>query len=111
MPTKRSKTPDPRCVEIGRRNQLKWKGFTPAGIQKLREAARKTRPWELSTGPRSVEGRRQSVLNGKRSQKGNLSVRELQAELSLLNGFMAQMEGCRRSAARSQPVSEQNQGG
>lgn len=35
------------------------------------------RPWEHSTGPRSLEGKKRAALNGKNRQIGVLSVREL----------------------------------
>ena len=95
MSTKQTAPPDARRVEIGRRNQLKWKGFTPEGLERVRQAAMKTRPWERSTGPRTPRGKVQAVLNGKRCQKGDRSVRELQAELAGLDGLFRQMDACR----------------
>jgi hypothetical protein len=86
---------DPHRVEIGRKNRLKWKGFTPEGLERVRQAARKTQPWKRSTGPRTPKGKAQAVLNGKRRQKGRLSVRELQAELANLDGLFQQMARCR----------------
>ena len=95
MSSKRNPHADPRRVAIGRQNQLKWKGFTPEGLERVRQAALKTRPWERSTGPRTPRGKVQAVLNGKRCQKGDRSVRELQAELAGLEGLFRQMDACR----------------
>ena len=47
----------------GRENQKKSKGLTEFGRQALREAAYRTRPWERSTGPRTVEGKARSSRN------------------------------------------------
>jgi hypothetical protein len=74
--------PNPRRVAAGRRNVAKRRGLTPEGRARLRAAALANRPWRHSTGPRTARGRMQSVLNGKRRQKGPLSVRELRAEVA-----------------------------
>ena len=66
----RSASPNPRRVEAGRRNRKKWKGFTPEGLERLRQAALTNRPWEHSTGPRTPEGKARVAANGKARQKG-----------------------------------------
>ena len=73
---------DPKRVEVGRRNQLKWKGFTPEGLQRLRESALRRKPWQHSTGPRTAEGKRRAAANGKRRQTAVLSRAELRHELA-----------------------------
>lgn len=50
------------------------------GLERLREAARKNRPWQYAQGPRSEKARAQSVINGKRRQLGPESIRELRRE-------------------------------
>ena len=37
--------------------------LTPNGLRSLRAAIRTTRPWELSTGPATSNGKRMSSLN------------------------------------------------
>jgi len=37
--------------------------FSPEGLEALRLAARKNRPWEGSTGPRTAEGKARSRWN------------------------------------------------
>lgn len=49
--------------KAGRENRQKWKGITPEGIERLRKAAYKNRPWERSTGPRSPQGKSISRAN------------------------------------------------
>ena len=92
MSTKRNPNADPKRVSIGRQNQLKWKGFTPEGLARLRQSALAHRPWERSTGPRTPEGKARSARNPKLLQKGDRSVRELRAELAGLDGLFCRME-------------------
>jgi len=70
--------------------------LTPAGREKLRQTALANRPWEKSTGPRSAEGKAKVALNGKKNQKGSLSVRELRAELAGTVALCADMASLRR---------------
>ena len=39
------------------------RNWTPEGLQRLREAAQRNRPWEHSTGPRTPEGKARSRGN------------------------------------------------
>ncbi|MCA9287865.1 MAG: hypothetical protein KDA05_04725 [Phycisphaerales bacterium] len=56
-----------RQLEANRRNLAKRrKGFSPEGIERLREAALRDRPWERSTGPATPEGRARSRQNATR---------------------------------------------
>lgn len=43
--------------QAGRANRRKRKGLTDEGRERLRAAALERRPWEHSTGPRTVEGK------------------------------------------------------
>lgn len=52
-----------RKIEANRANLLKSKGLTPEGRERLRQAARRNRPWEHSTGPRTPEGKARCSLN------------------------------------------------
>jgi hypothetical protein len=75
---------NPKRVAAGKLNRAKRAGLTPAGRERLRQAALRTRPWMCSTGPTSAAGKAQAVANGKRRQLGPYSVRELRAELTAL---------------------------
>jgi hypothetical protein len=57
--------PDAR-TRANRQNRKKWKGHTPEGLERLRQAARERRPWERSTGPASAEGKAVSRKNALR---------------------------------------------
>ena len=81
-------SPNPNRVAAGRQNQLLRQGLSEEGRQRLRETALANRPWQHSTGPRSVEGKEQSVVNGKRRQKGSRSVRELRRDLAPLRQLL-----------------------
>ena len=77
-------TLNPRRVAAARANSRKRKGFTPEGRERVRASTLKNRPWEHSTGPKTAEGRRRSALNGKRLQKGPISVREARRQVAAL---------------------------
>ena len=94
-----SKPKNPRRVEAGRLNALKRKGLTPAGLERLRVAALANRPWGLSTGPRTPEGKRKSAANGRARQVGPQSVRELRAELAAFHAVVARLRSGRRELA------------
>jgi hypothetical protein len=87
--------PNPRRVAAGRLNRLKRKGLTPEGRERLRQAALRNRPWRFSTGPRTPEGKARVAKNGKRSQRGPVSVRDLKAQLAGLRGLVEEMRAAR----------------
>ena len=86
---------NPRRVEAGRLNRAKRRGLSDAGRERLRQAALAGKPWEHSTGPKSIEGKAASAANGKVRQKGPQSVRELRAELVEVHGLLAQLQAMR----------------
>jgi hypothetical protein len=98
MLTRPNAAPNPRRVAAGRRNWAKRKGLTDAGREKLRQTALKHQSWRFSTGPRTPEGKAKVALNGKKRQKGTMSVREIQAELAEANAALAGMAASRRAA-------------
>jgi hypothetical protein len=73
--------PNPNRVAAGKRNRLKRRGFTAAGLKRLRRAMLKNKPWEHSTGPRTKAGKAKVAANGKKRQRGLVSVRKLKADL------------------------------
>jgi hypothetical protein len=77
--------------------------LTPAGRQRLREAALVNRPWLRSTGPKSVEGKLRVALNGRGRLGGEPSAREVRRELAALTGLVVDMAALRRLAQRPQP--------
>ena len=64
-----SRFPNPRRQAAGRRNRLLRCSLTPEGRERLRQTALKNRPWKLSTGPRTEEGKKRSAANGRWRQK------------------------------------------
>jgi hypothetical protein len=68
--------PNPKRVAAGRINRLKCKPITDARREQMRQQAREHKPWKSSTGPKTPAGKAQSVLNGKKRQKGKLSLAE-----------------------------------
>jgi hypothetical protein len=86
----------PRQI-AGRANRAKRVGLTAAGRQKLVEAARQNAPWQHSTGPRTAQGKARSAANGKRRQKGSLSVRELRTQTADVYQAIHSMAALRRA--------------
>ena len=74
--------PNPKRVTAGKRNRALRRGLTPDGVRRLRETALVHKPWQHSTGPRTATGKRRVAANGCWRQKGELSRRQLQAELA-----------------------------
>src|SRR5262249_39994594 len=91
-------TPDPKRVAAGRLNWSKRKGFTPEGLEPLRQAALQNRPWRFSTGPRTAEGKARAAGNGKWCQKGPLSVATIKAELASYRALLNRMRESRALA-------------
>ena len=89
--------PSPRRVTAGRLNRLKRRGLTAAGRERLRQAALVNRPWEFSTGPRTVEGRARAAQNGAYRQQGQQSGREVRRLLAGLAALIGDMVALRRS--------------
>ena len=52
-----------RRIRANRQNWAKRRGLTEAGRQRLRQAARRDRPWDHSTGPRTKRGKARSRMN------------------------------------------------
>jgi hypothetical protein len=100
MPTATATVPNPRRVAAGRLNQLKRKGLTSAGRARLRLAALQNQPWRFSTGPRTAAGKAKVAQNGKRSQRGPLSVHQIRIELAKLRSLAKEMEEGRSLASR-----------
>lgn len=80
----------------GRLNRLKRKGLTATGRQRLREAALAKRPWDRSTGPRTLAGKARSAANGKLRQTRELSVRELREQTADVRALIKEMGRSRR---------------
>ena len=93
-----AKPKNPRRQAAGKRNQTLRRGLSEAGRDRLREAARSHRPWELSTGPRSVAGKAIAAANGKRRQIGRYSARELRRYRQVLEASHEPIKKARRTA-------------
>jgi len=81
MARKGSKPPSAARQASGRASWAKRRGFTPEGLQRLRESAIKNQPWRFSTGPRTAEGKAKVANNSRSRQTGPVSRRQLQAEI------------------------------
>ncbi len=55
-----------RQIQANRRNRRLWKGHSPEGLEKLRQAALLNQPWLKSTGPRTERGKARSSMNALR---------------------------------------------
>ncbi len=86
--------PNPKRLTAGRRNRALRKGLTPEGRDRLRRSAIKHQPWQYARGPMTAAGKARSAANGRRRQRGPLSVRQLQAELAGINDLLHQLRQC-----------------
>ena len=88
---------DPRQADPPGRSRRGPKSWSPDGLERLRASAMATRPWELTCGPRTAEGKARSARNGRARQKGEKSVRELRAELAGVFSLIHSMDATRRT--------------
>ena len=89
-------SPNPRRVAAGQCNRRLRQGLSEAGRVKLSRGALSHRPWEHSTGPRTPSGKAKVAANGRLSQVGPYSVRELRektVEARMLVRRMRELRG------------------
>src|SRR5688572_28308281 len=94
---------NPRRVAAGKLNRQKRRGLPPAGVERSRQAALERQPWLRSTGPRTAQGKARSAANGRRRQKGELSVRQFRASLIDARSILNDMARCRQLVADLTP--------
>jgi hypothetical protein len=85
------RTADPPRVAAGRRNRALWKGFTPAGLERLRQAALERQPWRHSTGPRTAHGKAVCAANGRKRCRDVLSFTEIRDEIRRANALLGEL--------------------
>jgi hypothetical protein len=93
-------TPNPKRVAAGKLNRQKWRGLTPEGRERLRQAALANQPWQHSTGPRTAAGKVKAAANGKRRQASEHSVREVRRSLAELATLALGLSQARRLVAK-----------
>ena len=96
--------PNPARIIAGRLNQMKSRGLTAAGRERLRQSALANRPWVFSTGPRTAVGKLAAAANGRWRQTGEQSCRQLQAMLAGLGQLAEDMATLRRSLRQGEMV-------
>lgn len=79
----------------------KPKFYPPESRAKLREAALRNQPWKRSTGPRTAAGKARVALNGKKRQKGRLSVREARRLVADVGDLVQTMRSSRQQVLRA----------
>jgi hypothetical protein len=98
MPESSLNPSNPKRIAAGKKNWLKRKGFTAQGLERLREAALRNKPWRKSSGPRTAEGKAKSAANGRVRQTGPRSIRQLRADVAELDSLVGQMRETRELA-------------
>ena len=88
-------------MTAGRKNRQLRGPLSAEGRQRLREAALANRPWEHSTGPTTPAGKAVVAANGRRRQKGPMSVRAQRAAIAEVSALLAGMASLRRSALQA----------
>ena len=94
MPTRLSRTPSRRRADSAAPRRRRYR-LSPEGRERLLSAALQNKPWEKSTGPRTVEGKARSARNS-RPRGDQPCIRELQAELAGVFALMDRMVATRR---------------
>jgi hypothetical protein len=89
---------DPRRVAAAIRNRQKWKGFTPEGLKRVREAMLRFKPWRFSTGPRTPEGKARVAENGRRRKINAISQGEMRRLMAEAGEVVDGLAACRRIA-------------
>ena len=89
--------PNPKRVAAGRANRAKRGPLSPVGRERLRAAARRNQPWQFATGPRTAQGRAQAARNGKKRQRGELSVRERSRQAAEVRALIGAMRATRQN--------------
>lgn len=85
---------NPKRVLAGRVNRMKRGPLPLESMHRMRDAINKNKPWKRSTGPRTPEGKAIVARNGKVSQIGPRSVREVRADICAI---MCLIEANRKS--------------
>jgi hypothetical protein len=101
-------SPNPRRVAAGRLNRQKRRGLSPAGRERLRQAALASRPWLHSTGPRTAAGKARVARNGRGRLEGEPSARAVRRQLAALGNLATDMAALRRLAQRPRRGGELN---
>lgn len=84
---------NPRRVAAGRINHGKRRGFTQAGLERLRQSALTTRPWERTKGPTTPEGKNRSAQNAHSKKKAVREFEQLREEIRSLMAPAVEMRG------------------
>ena len=85
---------NPKRIAAGKLNGPKRKPLSPDAIERLRQAALKTRPWEKASGPKTPAGKARSAKNGHARKRLVRSYRELRQALRSLVDPFAEMRRC-----------------
>ncbi len=100
MCTETHSLPNAKRVTAGKRNRLQRKGLSAEGRERLRQAALTNQPWRFSSGPKTTRGKASAAANGKKRQKGELSVRELRAEVADVRSLLKSLRDLQELAGK-----------
>ena len=68
---------------------------SPSSRNRVRQAILERKPWLKSTGPRTPEGKARVAKNGKLTQKGPRSVREVRVLVADISALIDEMQQSR----------------
>lgn len=78
-----------RKLAANRANWAKWRGLTDAGRQRLRDAARRNRPWLQSTGPTTDAGKARSRANAVENGSSCATLEPFSTQTRLVKSILA----------------------
>jgi hypothetical protein len=78
----------PRRVAAGRENRKGRGPLSDEARERVRAKIQQTKPWLWATGPRTPEGKTRVADNGRRAQKGEISVPQRRALLAEVRSLL-----------------------
>jgi hypothetical protein len=95
METPPKKSPNPKRVAAGKLNRSKRGPISSIGKAKLRLAIYRVKPWLLSTGPKTSQGKAESARNGLLRVKNGENLRKVRRNINKISQMMKELRDLR----------------
>jgi hypothetical protein len=94
---------NPRRVAAGQRNGRLRRPWTPEDRARQRQNCLERKPWEQSTGPKSLEGKRRAAFNGRRNLPQSGSRQDARRSVADVHAMIASLQDLRATMGRCPP--------